>query len=240
MSFTTAWTRPSTLLLVAILAANLTLPLVHFWPERSEVRDDAAERAPSPPGRSAPRPGRSEPSSRPGEAPQAAAHAVEPVEVPGLARRPLPTAPAGMCRRWGPFDDAVEAEALATRLGLGAADFEVHPVDVEAQPEYLVTVQAAGPPRSATEIMRELQGRNIDSHVLDRPGSVLAVGVFRSTARAETQSRRMAELGYQTQIETLHRTRRVYHLLARIAADVEPAIPAAGPCGDIAPTNRFL
>ncbi len=149
---------------------------------------------------------------------------------------------APVCHAWGPFADLGEAEALAEHLELAGSDFEVFQSEVEAAPDYLVTVRAPASREAADRILRELKTRNLDSYVLERgpQGNVLAVGVFRLPGGAERRQRQLAGLGYEADIEPLQRSHRVYHLLARVPAEQALEVAPAGGCGDIAPMQRFL
>ena len=91
-----------------------------------------------------------------------------------------------------------------------AEDFEVFESEVETSPDYLVTVRARGSRDAAERVLEALNGRGIDSYLLDRAdaGSVLAAGVFSAPERADAQRRRLAELGYDAVIEPLQRSHR--------------------------------
>lgn len=225
------WSRPSTFLLVAVLAANLVLPLAHYWPERT-IHASSAKVAVPAGSRSAP--------SMAVTARRAPARPVEPVDLPVTARRVAHKAAPPVCRAWGPFTDVAQAESVAAQLALDPLDFEVFESEVRARPDYLVTVQTPGPRRVAIRTVEELSAQGVESYLLDRPGNVLAVGVFSNQARAETQRRLMDELGFAAVVEPLDRSHQVYHLMARVPADVEPVIPPAAACGEIAPMEQFL
>lgn len=218
--------RPSSVLLLAVIAANLVLPLA-YW-SSSEVASDQA----APAGVAQQRPAFARPVER-----------LAPVSAPAPAvERVALHKPAPVCRAWGPFTEVTEAEGLAARLQLASEDFEVFQAQVEADPDYLVTVRAPGTREAADRVLRELHGRDIDSYILERgPSSnVLAVGVFSAPDGAQAQQQRLADLGYQAVVEPLERSHRIYHLLARLPADLEPEIAPAGACGDIAPLQQFL
>lgn len=229
------WSRPSTFVLAAVLAANLALPVAHFWPADGGSATPAAVAAPA----------RSRAATA-ARAPVATGRqtagrqAVEPVDPPIVAKRVVHKPAPPVCRAWGPFTELTQAESVAAALELDPMDFEVFESQVRARPDYLVTVQASGSRRSAARIVEELRTQDVESYLLDRPGNVLAAGVFSNQARAEMLRRRLDELGYGAAIEPLDRSHRVYHLMARLPADREPAIPAAGACGDIAPIEQFL
>lgn len=223
MSFNAGWNRPSSLLLLAVLAANLLLPLAHFWPA------GASERPASPVRRSL------EVVS------PAAVVRIEPI-YPVVPRRVAHRRPAPVCRAWGPFTDMAQAEALAARLQLASGSFEVLPSAVRERAEYLVTVLAPGSWQAANRMIGELAARQIDSQLLGPRAdvNVLAAGVFSGERRAETQRRRLEDLGYQASVQPLRGSRPSYHLLARIPVEVEPEIPPSGACSDIAPLQQFL
>lgn len=233
------------MLLALVVAANLALPLLYVGSGDEPADTRAAQTPPAAEERHAP--AAEPPPTMP----------VQPVEVPLIARRSLPPEPTGagrsappppepelVCRAFGPFSDRAAAEALAERLAaqLALPDAALRIVETETRTaaEYLVTVQGADSRRAAAGLMEALAQQNVETHLLDRPGAVLAAGVFSSEARAEAQRRRLAELGYEAAVETFTRSARGYHLLARIAADRQIDAPAAGACGDIAPPGQFL
>jgi len=162
----------------------------------------------------------------------ASAPRLAPVITPELAKRVSLRKPTPVCRAWGPFTTLDEAESLARRLDLPGKDFEVYESEVAADPDYLVTVRAPGSRDAAERILEELNGRGIDSYLLERAGtaSVLAAGVFSAAPRADAQQRRLAELGYEAGVEPLQRAHQTYHLLARLPAAAAPEVAPLGAC----------
>jgi hypothetical protein len=232
VSSTRAWNRPSTLLLATIVAVNLTLPIVHFWPGETRAENTV-------PGKSGAA------AADPEERSPVPAVRVEPSgpTVPGTRVAMRKTTP--VCLAWGPFTGLAEAESLAARLQLRNDHFEVFESQTSAGTDYLVTVHVPGARNAAERVLEELQSRNIDNQVLRRGrlGSVLAVGVFSDQGRADAQRQRMTELGHEAAVQALDRSRLLYHLMARLPADLEPEIPIAGVrgvCSDIAPMDQFL
>lgn len=248
--------RPSSLLLVAVIAVNLLLPVAHFWPGDAQaaalIGEAPADRTAT--SRSATSGGDETASDGSGaaapppvagsEAPSAAGTAVilpvELVQVPAYARR-VPAVPpaAPVCRAWGPFAEAQEARAMAARLALDG-DFRVFESEEADSPDYLVTLLVPGGRAAVGETVQRLETHEVDSYLLDREGAVLAAGVFSARARAESRSRQLAELGFEATVEPLSRTRRSYHLLARVPRQHRAEIPPIGACGDIAPPSQFL
>lgn len=250
MSANTVWDSPATLVLLAVVAANLILPVAHFWPETGHGGVPARasnEDAAAPPGPVAARPdgaaamARSPAAEGPSSA-DAPAPRLAPVITPELAKRVSLRKPAPVCHAWGPFTTLEEAEQLARRLGLPGRDFEVFESEVAADPDYLVTVRASGSRDAAERVLEELGSRGVDSYLLERAGaaSVLAAGVFSAAARADAQQSRLAELGYDAAVQPLQRAHQVYHLLARLPASADPEVTPLGACGDIAPLEQFL
>lgn len=256
MPANTIWDSPATLVLLAVAAANLLLPIAHFWPDDREVEPvppessaaelavtsaagaDRSEADPSGEGTAAAAAGAQQDEGSEGSA----VPRLAPVITPELAKRVTLHQPAPVCRAWGPFTAPDEAESLAQRLGLPGRDFEIFESEVAASPDYLVTVRAPGGRDAAERVLEELAGRGVDSYVLDRAGaaSVLAAGVFSVERRADAQQRRLTELGYEAVVEPLPRAHQVFHLLARLPAATEPEVPPRGACGDIAPLEQFL
>jgi cell division protein FtsN len=250
MSANTVWDSPATLVLLAVVAANLILPVAHFWPDaglggpspRASQQDAAGSPAPVAARADGPE---AVAQSRAAERPDGGdvrAPRLAPVITPELAKRVSLRNPAPVCRAWGPFTTLDEAEALARRLGLPATDFEVFESEVTADPDYLVTVRAPGSRDAAARVLEELSGRGVDSYLLERAGttSVLAAGVFSAAERADAQQSRLAGLGYEAAIEPLQRAHQVYHLLARLPATANPEVAPLGACSDIAPLEQFL
>ncbi len=227
MLFIAAWDRPSTWMLAGVLTANVALPVTHFWgagdlPAAAEARSaNAVAQAPS--------------------------SAIEPIRVALPDRRPAPAAstaavPARLCLAWGPFTKASEAQSMASRLDLVESTFEIRASEVPAPPDYLVTVHTPGSRDDVRSTLQTLAAHHVDSYVLERrdDGSVLAAGVFSAPGRAQSQRRRLRELGYSAEVQPLGRTREVYHLLAEVPAGREPEIPAVAACDHIAPQSQVL
>lgn len=219
--------RPSSILLLVVAVANVTVAIAEWRRAEASVPDASVPDA---------------------SVPEAPAEIVLPVAA--IERRALP-APvdrvalrrqAPVCRAWGPFTALEDAEALASRLALPGEAFEVYQGEIPADPDYLVTVRAPGDREAAERILKELESRSIDSYILERgpEGNVLAVGVFSRPAGASRRQRQIATLGYQADVEPLQRSHRIYHLLARVPADHVSEVPAAGGCSDIAPVQQFL
>lgn len=225
MTISSARMRPSTVVLLSVLAANAVLLAAQFWPEAgSQQGNEAASPAPTVPES------------------VGAAHEVEPIIAPPVVKRVAMRSAAPVCRAWGPFASIEEAETVATRLAIDVDSFEIFETDVAAEADYLVTVRAVGDRAAAERAMRELRSQNIDSYVLQRgdAANVLAVGVFSQRHRADAQQRRLTALGYPATVEPLDRNHTAYHLMARIPPGVAPKIASAGSCNDIAPVQQFL
>jgi cell division septation protein DedD len=227
MTTNRAGIQPSTLALLAVLAANVVLLVAQIWPDAGSVRIDDDEAAPPA-------------AAALGQV--ASSYRVAPVAAPAVVKRVAMRSSAPICRAWGPFASAEEAETVATRLALEVDNFEIFASEVAAEADYLVTVRAAGNRAAAERVVRELRSQNIDSYVLQRGDAtnVLAVGVFSQRDRADAQQRRVTTLGYLASVEPLDRNHTAYHLLARIPADMAPKIASSGSCNDIAPVQQFL
>lgn len=238
------WLRPSTLLLALVLAANAVLALLHLRTDEGPPADSRPIAEPQDVERA-----RTVEPAGPIEAPAAAeapvtVHTppVQPVEVPPIERRSIPAPrPAVVCRAWGPFPEQADAAELVERLALPEDSYRIVESEVAVHADYLVTIRGAEPRRAAAQLIEQLASQEIETHLLDRPGVVLAAGVFRSAARAEAQQRRLLELGYDATVEPLERTERAFHLLARVAADRPVGgAPGASPssdCSEIAPSR---
>ncbi len=225
------WNRPSTWMLTGVLLANVVAAAAHV----------AAAH---------PRSAHASAAERRGGAALAAKAAALPVETlpvapihPALpARRVALDRVAPVCLAWGPFGELADAETMASRLRLDPRSYEVFQSEVRSAAEYLVTVLVPGPPAVADGAVGALAGHHVDSYLLERGAQhcVLAAGVFSTPQRAESQRRRLDELGYRAQVKPLNRSREAYHLLARIPADSDPEVPAVAACDDIAPLEQFL
>lgn len=241
--------RPSSLLLVAVIAVNLLLPVAHFWPGDAQAAaligeapaDQSAASGGDETASGGPAASAKPPAAEPEAPPAAVTLPVELVQVPAYARRVVPAVPpaAPVCRAWGPFSAAEEARAMAARLALDG-DFRVFESQEADSPDYLVTLLVPGGRAAVGETVQRLETHDVDSYLLDREGAVLAAGVFSARARAESRSRQLAELGFEATVEPLSRTRRSYHLLARVPRQHQTEIPPVGACGDIAPPPQFL
>jgi hypothetical protein len=228
MSSVAAFNRPATVLLAAVLAANLLLPTVHFWPGETAA--------------AAPDPGVQSAGANRGPPPRAGQR-LAPIPLAVLpAKRVTMREPTPACLAWGPFTEVAEAESLASRLNLDSRRFEIFESQVSVRADYLVTVQAPGPRDAGKRVIEALRAHNVDSYVLEGGSASqrLAAGVFRNPRRAESQQQRLAELGYDAAVEPLDRSHRIFHLMARMPPEVAPEIPAVGACSDIAPMEQFL
>ncbi len=236
------WIRPSTILLVLVLLANVALPVSRLWGGAEEPAEPATEAVPRRPPDPVPRltlsPQR---AGGDGSIDRPAALRDEPSGVVRGAAEVRPSV-ASDCRAWGPFDAVEPAEAAAARLQLVPGSFEVVGSDVRAAPEHLVYVPTEGSRGVARRIAGALERHGIDSYIMGgtRLANAVAVGVFSDPERARAQQRRVADLGYDALVEALERSQRVYHLTARVPADFETQIPSTGACDDIAPMQRFL
>lgn len=220
--------RPSTLFLVAILAANLLLGAAHFWPSAGAANESSG----------APR----EAAAAPRLTLAGDARRVAPVVAPTVTKRIAIRKPTPVCLAWGPFTEAGEAEAVARQLALNPESFEIFEAQVSASADYLVTVRAGGGRDAVDRTIRELRSQDVESYLLrtGEAGNFLAVGVFSRAAGAETRRKRLADLGYDAAVEPLDRAHRAYHLMARMSPDEDPQIAPAGHCNDIAPVQQFL
>lgn len=239
-AFIAAWNQPSTVVLAVILTANLLLPVSHFWPgdsppEGSRHPEKPATRVQTPSAVSAAEERTTRPQLHRALEPR-------PVAPPSAATRVSLRKATPVCRAWGPFDEVAAAEAAAVRLALSPGTFEVYQSRVHAEPDYLVFVRASRSLEEARLAMSHLQENGLDSYIMERgqAGNRLAAGVFSSLERAEAQHRRVVELGYEGGIEPLDRSRRTYHLMARVAADRTLDVAPLGSCDDIAPLQQFL
>jgi hypothetical protein len=149
---------------------------------------------------------------------------------------------ARICRAWGPFDAAAEAEALARELGIAAGDYLLFEEATEQRHDHLVRVRSPGSRETAQRVRQELLEHGIDSYLLQPGdfGQALAAGVFASTSRAEAHQRRLLDLGYDAVVESLEQRRFRYHLLARVSAHLVAENTPGRACGEIAPAPRFL
>ena len=176
MSANTVWDSPATLVLLAVAAANVLLPVAHFWPDSGPTEAPAAESRQDAAGAPARVTAPSGPVDAIGQTPAAEgrgdgdppAPRLAPVITPELAKRVSLRRSTPVCRAWGPFTTLEEAESLARRLGLPGQDFEVFESEVAADPDYLVTVRAPGSRDAAERVLEELDGRGIDSYLLRR------------------------------------------------------------------------
>lgn len=194
--------------------------------------------------------GASEPHTAPAElAPvgAAAAAAVGPDTAEVAATESVQGASAGasaealVCRAWGPFNDAAEAERLVADLNLGATAYRVVDEETGAATEYLVYIDHGGDREAALGVLEELRSREVEGYIMrGRFNDGVSVGVFSQQDRAARQQERVAAMGYAARLEVLQRTRRVYYL----AAQVPPSSIDRGgpnkPCSDIAPTRDIL
>lgn len=215
-----AWSRPSTLVLIALVVANLALAAVNL-----RSRGGSGEPGPA---RAVPRP---LPQLTVREAPAQAASPAAPATAAGGDAPP--------CHAFGPFEERRAARALAAKLALEEGTFRVLGADVAAPARFLVYVRTTLDDSAVRRGLGALEALGVESYVLERVAAEarLAAGVFSARARAEALQARLGDAGFDAAIRPLPRSRRLYYLLARVA---DPEASPFGRCTDVAPRDRIL
>jgi hypothetical protein len=137
-----------------------------------------------------------------------------------LSEVPAPTPRVAACESFGVFDN--ESDVERTTAEIMAKGLEPVVKEEPAPPEthgYLVYIDT----RSRTEanrVRRELESREIDCAIIytGRLADALSVGVFERRELADAHLERLAELGYEADLETLTRSRKRYRVLAPVDA----------------------
>lgn len=148
------------------------------------------------------------------------------------------SAGAGMiCKSWGPFTDADELRAVETQVAALGGSTVIHHTTVSGDPDYLVYVGDRGRAENVRRLLDELQSQSVDAYLIMRGeyNNTVSVGVFSRPDRAESQRRRVGELGYDTSVEEIDRSYDEYRLEALVPEDYDGPTDYRGvPCGQIA------
>lgn len=144
---------------------------------------------------------------------------------PSLEEGQLPTL---ACIVLGPFTNEDDAQAAMARVQQAGGRPLLQAEQIAAQPDYLVYVEPAVARDIALRTGQALKSQSIDAYVIPsgarRHG--VSVGVFRDRVRALAQQKRVSELGYAVEIQTLDRAATMYRIVAR---DVPSAALAGRP-----------
>lgn len=141
-----------------------------------------------------------------------------------------------VCRMWGPFSNLEALERVQTTVDEVGEVVEVQTGQVQSTPDFLVYIESDNNIDNAHRLLKELEGQSLDAYIIaggDFVNSVSA-GVFSSQERAERQVRRLTDLGYSAEIESLERVQTVFHLLAMVPEAFEVQSQVHGDCPAIA------
>lgn len=141
-----------------------------------------------------------------------------------------------VCHAWGPFNDRSELEEVENDIVAVGGETSVTQSTIPGRSDYLVYIGTPGKAENARRILEELKSQAIDSALITRGrfNNTLSVGVFSRDDRAQRQLQRVAKLGYDAGVKEIDRSHDVFHLVARVPADFEPAVAPSGPCSEIA------
>ncbi len=141
---------------------------------------------------------------------------------------------AAICQAFGPFTDENEARAFRD-LAIGRpGGAQIHRSEISGRSDYMVYIEPLGSPQRARRVLRALQSRDIDTHLISN--NALSVGVFSERPRALAQQSRITGLGYEVGIEELSRRHSVFHVLVQNPPATPLPREPAGLCSDIAPS----
>jgi hypothetical protein len=149
---------------------------------------------------------------------------------------------ATRCEAFGPFSASAEFDALRADLEDLGARIQVQEHDVEGPPDHLVYIGPESSLDAVRRVHRELTSLGIDNHIIAQGSlaNTVAIGVFAGEDRALARQAQVRELGYEVELRTLARSHPVFHLLARVGADVALPADPVGSCADIARPDLFL
>lgn len=134
------------------------------------------------------------------------------------------------CGTLGGFDQEQAALALQQRLRELDIDARLEPVDAKAGTDHWVYLPPLVSRQAALSRLREMQARNIDSYIITvgELANGVSLGIFSRREAAEAHRQRLRELGYDSLIRDLPRTRRSY----RLAFDVSAWSRVQGPIAE--------
>ena len=126
------------------------------------------------------------------------------------------------CRVWGPQQQPQAFSTLSAELEQMGGFPEVVEVQVAAPPTYMVFVDVRDGSTQTRQVMQELRAVQIDNFRISREdGDIISVGVFSQLELAEKQLQKVAELGYDSDVETIQRNQTVYTLQGYVEPDTE-------------------
>ncbi len=144
------------------------------------------------------------------------------------------------CLLMGPFDEIDRVETLRDEVLGAGGNAEIVADEVDGRPDYLVYIFTNGSRVVARCIRQELDGQDIDSHIIagGELENALSVGVFSREPLARAQYDRVIALDYEAAVRELPRRQTVYHLMSdRPVAD--PEVPGRAACHEIAAAQPF-
>ena len=112
------------------------------------------------------------------------------------------------CWLIGPFEEAISVDQVRGRLKALSIDFPVRETEVETSRDYWVYLAPKANRKSALKLLRELQGKKIDSFLVTEGelANGISLGLFTQKERAERVREQRIEQGYDAEIKEVPRT----------------------------------
>ena len=113
-----------------------------------------------------------------------------------------------MCWQIGPFKEEVTAKQVVNRLAALDISLQMKNIEISANPDYWVYIPPAPSRKAAIKLLRELQGKKIDSYLISEGELIngLSLGLFSQQDRAQAVYERRLKQGYKAKIKHVPRT----------------------------------
>ena len=121
---------------------------------------------------------------------------------------------ANNCYYYGSFIDVDTANKFKQTIDLKGNISTAQEIGITATPDYMVYINRRLKVSDLKQLLEELRSRSIDGAIvaLSSQESVLSLGLFNEVSEAKDQKRKVSELGYPTEIETINRSYKIFSL----------------------------
>ena len=121
---------------------------------------------------------------------------------------------ADECYYYGSFMDADKAKKMKQTVDFNGKSSVVREIEINVNPDYMVYINRRLKVSDLKQLLEELRSRSVDGAIVARSSheSVLSLGLFSELSEAKEQKKRVSELGYPAEIETINRSYRLFSL----------------------------
>jgi hypothetical protein len=120
----------------------------------------------------------------------------------------LRSSEAGECWLIGPFDELLSVQQVKGRLAALSIEFPIKEVEVNSGEDYWVHIAPQKNRQEAVKLLRELQGKGIDSFLITEGelAQGISLGLFSQLARAQAVFEERKSQGYDAILKSVPRT----------------------------------